>query len=71
MQCFMKEIDRVRKIRSSVSKIPESLSMKVLIYDILPLCLLTIKKTEHRKNKVFKSAENFNSLKPGNIIFVY
>ena len=40
--------------------------MNVLMYDVLPLCLLIIKQTEHRKNKIFESTENLKSLKPGN-----
>ena len=40
--------------------------MNVLMYDVLPLCLLIIKQTEHCKNTIFESTENLKSLKPGN-----
>ena len=36
------------------------------MYDVLPLCLLIIKQTEHHKNTIFESTENLKSLKPGN-----
>lgn len=40
--------------------------MNVLMYDVLPLGLLTIKQTEHPKNMIFESTENLKPLKPGN-----
>ena len=37
--------------------------MNVLMYDVLPLCLLIIKQAEHRKNKIFESTENLKVTK--------